>query len=196
MGDLFSRLSKSQWMAVGLLLFILLLFGLLVLAPVLQARAEYVATAEDLIFRLERLHRLVAQKDKWVGQLEQARRQNQQEQRFLSRDTPALASADLQTQIRTIVKEGGGELTSTQALPEEKEERFYRIAVKVRLTGSTHMLRDMFYRIESANPSLFVKNLNIRPIRINQSLGSDKYLNVDKLSIDFDVVGYMRAPAS
>ena len=113
---------------------------------------------------------------------------------MLSRDTAALASADLQTLIKEAVNSVGGELISTQVIPERKEEQFTRVAVKLRMTGSTQMLRDVLHSFESNRPLLFVENLNIRPIRNMQPQmpGRKPAKVVDKLSIDFDVVGYMR----
>ena len=113
---------------------------------------------------------------------------------MIARDTAALASADLQTRIKDTVNRAGGELISTQVIPERQEERFTRVAVKLRMTGSTQVLRDVLHSIESGAPFLFVENLNIRPIRIAQpQLPGRKPGKVeDKLSIDFDVVGYMR----
>jgi general secretion pathway protein M len=95
------------------------------------------------------------------------------------------------------VKQAGGELISTQVIPERKEEQFIRVAVKLRMTGSTQVLRDVLHSFESGtagNPILFVENLNIRPIRNMQPQfpGRKPPKVADKLSVDFDVVGYMR----
>ncbi|MFM8332389.1 MAG: type II secretion system protein GspM, partial [Candidatus Methylumidiphilus sp.] len=81
-----------------------------------------------------------------------------------------------------------------QVIPERKEEQFTRVAVKLRMTGSTQMLRDVLHNFESGQPILFVENLNIRPIRNMQPQlpGRKPPKAPDKLSVDFDVVGYMR----
>jgi general secretion pathway protein M len=97
--------------------------------------------------------------------------------------------------IKKMVTDAGGELISTQVIPERKEQQFTRIAVKVRMTGSTVALRDVLYALETGNPILFIENLNLRPIRIGQMRrpGAKAASVPDNLSVDFDVVGYMRA---
>ncbi|MBS1214897.1 MAG: ral secretion pathway protein [Proteobacteria bacterium] len=97
--------------------------------------------------------------------------------------------------IKESVTAAGGELISTQVIPERKEEQFTRIAVKVRMTGSTPVLRDVLHAFETRKPVLFVENLNLRPIRIIQPAGPGRKAGhvADKLSVDFDVVGFMRA---
>jgi general secretion pathway protein M len=67
-------------------------------------------------------------------------------------------------------------------IPEKNEENAVRIGVKIRLTGSSSMLRQVLQNFESGKPYLFIENLNIRPIRM------------PRLSVDFDVAGYMQAP--
>jgi general secretion pathway protein M len=99
----------------------------------------------------------------------------------------------LQTKIKEAVGNAGGELTSTQVIPERSEERFTRIAVKVRMNGSTEVLRQVLHAFESSTPYLFIENLNIRPIRMPRNPAAKNPQIPDKLSVDFDVVGYMQA---
>jgi len=163
-------------------------------APLLAINGGYSERIEELEFKLQKLRKTAAEKDYWLGRLEEIKKQGQTEGRLISRDTAALASADLQTLIKEAVNRAGGELISTQVIPERKEEQFTRVAVKLRMTGSTQMLRDVLHAFESGHPILFVENLNIRPIRNMQPQfpGRKPPKAADKLSVDFDVVGYMR----
>jgi len=167
-------------------------FGLL--APLLAINSGYAERIEESEFKLQKLRKTAAEKDYWLGRMEEIKKQGQTEGRLISRDTAALASADLQTLIKEAVNRAGGELISTQVIPERKEEQFTRVAVKLRMTGSTQMLRDVLHSFESGHPILFVENLNIRPIRNMQPQfpGRKAPKVADKLSVDFDVVGYMR----
>ena len=194
-GLLRNRPSNSRIAALGLLAATLVVVYLAVFMPFLSVESEYGDNIEDLQFRLQRFRKVAAEKDYWLGRLEEIKTQSQQEERFISRDTAALASADLQSLIKESVTGAGGELISTQVIPERKEEQFTRIAVKVRMTGSTQVLRDVLHTFETRKPILFVENLNLRPIRIIQPMGPGRKPGrvADKLSVDFDVVGYMRA---
>lgn len=184
--------SKSRLLALGLLLGVMTLLYLVIVAPLAGLAQEYNETAESAQFRLEKLRRVAAEKDSLIQRLEQVRADSQSDDSFLPRTTAALASAELQTQIKQAVGEAGGELTSTQVIPEHHEERFTRVGVKVRMNGSTDVLKDVLYRFESARPFLFVENLNIRPIRVPRNPALKNQPVPDKLSVDFDVVGYMR----
>jgi general secretion pathway protein M len=195
-----SRLNKSQAAALALLLAVIALFYLAVAAPLLEIAGGYAERIDDLEFKLTKMRKVAAEKEFWLARLEEIKRQGETEGRFISRDTAALASADLQTRIKEAVTQAGGELISTQVIPERKEEQFTRIAVKVRMTGSTPVLRGVLHSFEAGSPILFVENLNIRPIRIVQPRlpGANNANKAppkipDRLSVDFDVVGYMHA---
>lgn len=186
--------NKSRLTALGLLLVAVLAVYFLLFAPFFAVSGDYSERIDDLEFKLQKLRRTAAEKDLWLKRLEEIKQQSESEGRLISRETAALASADLQTQIKDAVNRVGGELISTQVIPEHKEEQFTRVAVKLRMTGSTQMLRDVLHSFEANKPLLFVENLNIRPIRNMQpQLPGRKPPKVaDKLSVDFDVVGYMR----
>lgn len=194
-GFLKLQLNKSRLLALALLLGVFVLVYLAVVTPLMEIGGGYADSIHDLEFRLQRFRKVGAEKDHWLGLLEQIKQQGKDKEQFISRDTAALASADLQTLIKKTVTNAGGELISTQVIPERKQDQFTRIAVKVRMTGSTVVLREVLYAFETGNPILFIENLNLRPIR----LGAIRQPGVkvpkipDRLSIDFDVVGYMRA---
>lgn len=180
---------------MALLLGVCALLYLLVINPLVKISGDYADSIEDLEFKLQRFHKVAAEKGHWLERLEEIKQQSADKEQFISRDTAALASADLQTLIKKTVTDAGGELISTQVIPERKDQQFTRIAVKVRMTGSTVVLREVLYAFETGNPILFIENLNLRPIRIGQArmLGGKPAKIPDRLSVDFDVVGYMRA---
>ncbi|SMF96953.1 general secretion pathway protein M [Methylomagnum ishizawai] len=187
------RINKSRLAALGLLFGVLAVVYFACLAPLLGLAREYGENIEELQFRLTRLSKIAAEKEGLVKRLEVIRAEGEQDDSFLARSTAALASAELQTQIKGAVSEAGGELTSTQVIPEHIEENFTRVAVKVRMNGGTNVLRQVLHNFESAKPSLFIENLNIRPIRVPRNpMAKGPQTLPDKLSVDFDVVGYMR----
>ncbi|WP_434101525.1 type II secretion system protein GspM [Methylocaldum gracile] len=186
------QLSKPQLLALGILVGAIALLYVVAIAPLVDLAREYGETVDDLRFRLQRYQKVAAEKDELLAKLEQIKTAGQQDERFIARDTAALASADLQSMVKEIVSQAGGELTSTQVIPERKEENFTRIAVKIRVNGSTDVLRDVLHSIETSKPMLFVENINIRPIRMPRNPATKQSQPVDKLSVDFDVIGYMQ----
>jgi general secretion pathway protein M len=185
--------NQSRLAALGLLLAVLGVLAFGVVAPLVGLSREYGESIEDLKFRLERLQKTASGKDALLQRLERMRAEGQNDTRYLEKNTAALASAELQTRIKQAVGDAGGELTSTQVIPERTEEQFTRIAVKVRMNGSTDVLRQVLHSFETAKPYLFIENLNIRPIRMPRNPAAKNPQIPDRLSVDFDVVGYMQA---
>ncbi len=198
--NLAERLSKpieintSKLAAVGLLLLLIALLIGGVVYPLMSLGQEYRERVEDLQFRLDRLQQVARNKDALTQRLERIKMLAQKNDAFLPTNTAALASAELQTRIKQTVSSAGGELSSTQVIPERNEENAVRIGVKMRLTGSTSMLRQVLQDFESGKPYLFIENLNIRPIRMPRNPRDKNPVIEDRLSIDFDVIAYMQAP--
>lgn len=193
-GFLENRLNNSRIYALGLLIGLVLIIILGILGPLYAIGNGYREQIDELQFKLQKMRKIAGEKDYWLNRLVEIKKQGKTEGRLIARDTAALASADLQTLIKEAVNKAGGELISTQVIPEHKEDQFTRVAVKLRMTGSTQVLRDVLHAFESGHPILFVDNLNIRPIRISQPVlpGRKPGKVADKLSVDFDVIGYIR----
>ena len=81
---------------------------------------------------------------------------------FLKGSTSALASAELQDQVRQVVEANGGRLISASANP-HKDDGAYRIATaSFQLNTSNANLRRMLHALETREPYLFNDNLVIR----------------------------------
>lgn len=184
------NLSRERWIALGLLAFSTLLLYVVVVGPLIDLAQEYSNSVEELEFRLARYRKVAAEKGYWTRHMEEIKQNSSVSEQYISRDTAALASADLQSLIKETVNTSGGELISTQVTPEQQEDQLTRISVRVRMNGSTRVLRDVLHAIESAKPLLWVDNVNLRPIRMPLRPGQKG--SADRLSIDFEVVGYMR----
>lgn len=102
---------------------------------------------------------------------------------------PGLAAARLQKRVKAVVAAAGGQLLSTQNLPPEAAGRFKRVTVNVKMRGSTEVLADVLYRLESATPLLFVDNLLVtsRITRVRRA----KPRGTAVLEVRFDLSGYL-----
>lgn len=186
--------NTSRLSAIGLLLLVLLLGYFAVIYPLMGVKQEYQETVDDLRFKLEHLQQVASGREALAQRLEKIRALAKQNDAFMPTNTAALASADLQTRIKQVVSEAGGELSSTQVIPERNEENAVRVGVKIRMTGSSGVLRQVLQSFESGKPYLFIENLNIRPIRMPRNPRDKNPVIEDRLSVDFDVAGYMQAP--
>ena len=184
-------LNSSRLSAVGILILALVLGYLVLIYPLMQIKQEYQDEVDNLRFKLQKLQQVAGGRESLTQRLENIRELARQNDAFLPTNTAALASADLQTRIKQVVSEAGGELTSTQVIPERNEENAVRVGVKIRMTGSSEVLRQVLQNFESKKPYLFVENLNIRPIRMPRNPRDKNPIIEDRLSVDFDVSGYM-----
>lgn len=187
-------LDSSRLSAVGILILVLVLGYLVLIYPLMQIKQEYQDEVDSLRFKLQKLQQVAGGKESLAQRLESIRELARQNDAFLPTNTAALASADLQTRIKQVVSEAGGELSSTQVIPERNEENAVRVGVKIRMTGSSEVLRQVLQNFESKKPYLFIENLNIRPIRMPRNPRDKNPIIEDRLSVDFDVSGYMQAP--
>jgi len=187
-------LDSSRLSAVGILILALVLGYLVLIYPLMQIKQEYQDEVDNLRFKLQKLQQVAGGREALTQRLESIRELARQNDAFLPTNTAALASADLQTRIKQVVSEAGGELSSTQVIPERNEENAVRVGVKIRMTGSSEVLRQVLQNFESKKPYLFIENLNIRPIRMPRNPRDKNPIIEDRLSVDFDVSGYMQAP--
>ncbi|MGZ5000611.1 MAG: type II secretion system protein GspM [Methylomonas sp.] len=185
----------QRWLAVGLLLAVVLVFVLAVLMPLLSTGLEYHDEKNDLLFRLQRQQKIAARKDSVVRNLEDLTAQFQAQGYFSTRDTEALASADLQNIVKTAIADAGGQLTSTQGLPGKMDKGFNRVAVRVRMTGNIETLRTVLHSLAVNVPVLIVDQLDITPVRGIRSRTSNKIEPNTQLNVSFEVVSFMRGGA-
>lgn len=184
--------NRDRWLAVSLLIVVIGLFYVVAVMPVLAIADNYQESIDDLEFRLERDKRLALQKDSVLKQVKEIKKQQASSNNFISRESTALASADLQKKVKSTITEAGGDLTSTQVIPGREEERFVRIGIKVRMSGNVEVLKSVLYELEAATPMLMIDSLNIRSVKRRRNRKTRRLEPSDKLNINFEVIGYMR----
>lgn len=81
---------------------------------------------------------------------------------FLKGTTSALASAELQDQVRQVIEANGGRLISASANPPKDEGAYRTATANFQLNISNVNLRRMLYALESREPYLFNDSLVIR----------------------------------
>jgi len=183
---------RPRWLALGLLGLVILLVIFIVIMPVLSMSWEYHERKQDLTFRLQRARQIVARKDSVIENIASIKKQYQAQNYFSTRNTEALASADLQKLIKTAISQMGGQLTSTQVLPQITDSGFQRVTVKVRMSGDIETLRGVLHEIESSAQVMLVDQIDIRPVRGKRNRKTRKIEASNKLNINFQVAGFMR----
>lgn len=184
----------QRWLAVGLLLFVVATVVFAIMLPLINMGLAYHEEKNDLLFRLQRQQTIAGREQQVSEAVEQIKQQFQEQGYFSTSSTEALVSAELQNIVKTAVSDAGGQLTSTQGLPGNLQNGFYRIAVKVRMTGSIEALVSVLNNIESAVPILVVDQLDINPVRGVRNSKTRQIEPSDQLNVSFQVVSFMRSP--
>lgn len=183
---------NQRWLALGLLGLVLLLLVFAVIVPLVSMGLDYHEQKQELSFRLQRAKQIVARKDSVIANIASIKKQYQSQNYFSSRNTEALASADLQKFIKSAVSQAGGELTSTQVMPKITESGFDRVTVKVRMTADAEGLRSVLHEIETAEQIMIIDQIDIRPVRGRRNRKTRQLEPSNKLNINFQVAGFMR----
>ncbi len=142
---------------------------------------------------LARHRRDAAARDELESQLRELRRARAASGRFLEGGSIELVAAEIQNRVKTLIDSHGASLKSMQALAPEEVDGFRKVTVRVNMTGDTQAFQKIFYAVETANPYLFLDNIDVRSRRPRARRGRPP--TQSDLQIRFDVSGYMRSEA-
>jgi len=184
--------NQQRWLALGLLLAVLTLLSAGVVTPLLVKILAYKEEIDDLVFEIQRYARNIESNRDIVEELRQTREEIAEQGYFAKQESVALASAELQTQIKDMVSRANGQLTSSQALPQRDEEQLTRISVRVNLTGTMEMLRQVLYELEYAKPLLVIDQLEVRPMPARRNRKTRQIEPSGKVSVNLEVSAFMR----
>ncbi len=191
-----SSAGQRRALALAILVVLLVVLAAAVVWPFTNRFEHYSQALEQLEFRLRRFSAVAASQAPLQDQVEALRQRWQAQDYLLARDTPALASADLQQLVSQAVGDHGGQLLSTQVLPPQPEDGFLRIGIKVRMTGNVEALRGVLNDLESGRPPLLVDSLQVQRSRQRfrrRSRGEPEVEPETLLEVDFELAAYMRA---
>ncbi len=192
--------QQQRWLAVGLLIIVSLIAGLLIIVPVVSKGWALHETKNNLVFKLQQYERILARKDAVLASQDKIKQQSAEQGYFNKQETEALASAEMQEFIKKIIVDAGGQLSSTQTIPStdnaiDSSTKFNRIIVRVSMTGNSDMLRTALYKIETSLPLMIIDQIDIRPVRGRRNRKTGQIEASNELAINFQAVSFMRKPA-
>lgn len=83
---------------------------------------------------------------------------------FLKGNTAALASAELQDQVKTLVESSGGRFISSTGMAHKDDGQYRTVAATFQINLGNANLRRLLHALETQEPYLFVDNLTIRSL--------------------------------
>jgi len=193
--EIVNNQQMQRWLAVGLLIAVVLIVGMVVIIPLISKSLELHDTKNNLVFRLQQYERILATKDTVIAGIAKIKQGHEKQGYFNSQKTDALASAEMQEFIKKAIVDAGGQLSSTQALPVSNKDKFSRITVRVRMTGNSEVLRAVLYKIETATPFIIIDQIDIRPMRGKRNRITRQIDPSNELNVNFQAVSFMRKPA-
>ena len=178
------RAWLQRLLAVALLgLLLAVVYGLGV-RPLVNAYSENeaaIAEARDLLAGFEGI---AASAGDLQGKLAEVTAWQAVQTFYLTRETDALAAADLQQRVKTTVNDNGGTLRSIQTLPGQKEGDFQRITLRLQMTATTEALFRIAYELETTDPFLFLDRVDIKA-RASRDAQAEP-----ALTVTLDLYGY------
>lgn len=181
-------------LSAGVLLLLLVAVGAVVFLPWWAQMQHYDERAVELTERLARFRALSARRPLLESQLQQVRLQHRKNEYYIDAATPAVAAAVLQRKVKQVAESSGGELLSTQNLPQNPAEKPMQIAIRVRMSGDVSGLVKTLHELEGGRPLLFVDNLSIRSRKKVRGRRKNRTV-VYRLDVRFDLSGYLRGDA-
>ena len=146
---------------------------------------------QELLARLDRTAATLEPVQQLIAKIQQDRSVTAQ---YLPQSTPALAAAELQQRLKTMVEAAGGTLQSIQALPPGEESDAVKVTISAVMNGDTNSLQKVLYSLESQTPLLFVDNLEVSARMIRPRLPNGRYATYTRMQLNtqFEVSGYLR----
>ncbi len=184
----------SRSLAVAILVAALAALWVLLAAPVTEKFEGYGRSISHSRELLVRHLQIAAQRARLETELEELRRAQSSTGRFLEGGGIELVAAEAQNKVKNLIDANGATLKSTQILPAQEKDNFRKLTIRVTLSADTEALQKIFHALETANPYLFLDNIDIRARRRRARRG--RSVSQGELQIRFDLYGYMRIEGS
>lgn len=176
---------QRRLLAIGVLALVVALLAGLVWLPIAYLERQGAALAAGQR-RVEELRARIPVRDELLARLRELEQSGNLEEALLAGSTPAVAAAQLQGDLSSLVAAMGGEVVTVQILEPEETPPFVRIGLRLTMTGDTATMRDLLYAIETRNPVLIVSGMNlVASAQEAADAAADPELNAT-----FEVYGY------
>ena len=132
--------------------------------PAWAQRIEHKQQQELLLRRIHNYQKQLARRPALEAELTKLEYTTATNRQLLDQPTAALAAAELQRQVRSLVERHGGRLQSSSVLPpqgQKMEAAFQRISLTLRLREDLSQLSRSLYELDQNSPRIFLDKLLI-----------------------------------
>jgi general secretion pathway protein M len=183
----------SRTVAVALLGIALLGAYRLIIAPLVTAYRDGQSRIEQAKELLQRYEALAEQRSLLADRLAEQQERAASAAGYLTGPSDALAAAELQDRVKSVVEGAGGELRSTQILPAEELEAdlgFRRATLRVHFVVTIEGLEETLYELETGQPYLIIDDVTVRQERARRRRSEPRAQPM--LDISLELFGYVR----
>ncbi len=177
----------QRLLAVAILSAVIIAVFTGIVRPVIENRATLEAERVDLGERYDRFRLVAAEGADLRRQLTILEGKSNLRAKFFVAQTYALAGAELQKQVNTIVRANNGTTRSVQTLPQEDDPQDGRFAVRATFTASIAKLQAILHALENSEKTLLVDRLEIRRPR---RAARNRTNLASNLSVSLVLLGY------
>ena len=186
--------ALSRTFAVVLLGLALVAAYRLIVAPLALAYQNGEARIEQLEGLLQRYEALAEQQPLLADHFDEQRELAAAAAGYLTGPSDALAAAELQDRVRSVVEVAGGELRSTQILPAQPLDGdlgFRRTTLRVQFVVAIEGLETTLYELETGQPFLIIDRVTVRQERVSRP-GRNAPAREPMLDVRLELFGYLR----
>jgi general secretion pathway protein M len=183
----------SRTLAVVLLGIALLGAYRLIIAPLVIAYRDGQSRIEQAKELLQRYEALAEQRSLLADRLAEQQERAASAAGYLTGPSDALAAAELQDRVKSVVEGAGGELRSTQILPAEELEAdldFRRTTLRVQFVVTIEGLEETLYELETGQPYLIIDDVTVRQERARRRRNQPR--DQPRLDVSLELFGYVR----
>lgn len=180
----------SRVLALGVLGLAILGSAQLVVGPLIAAFGGNASAIEEAENLLQRYRALAEHRPALAEQLSRQERLVSSAAGYLQGPSDALAAAQLQDHVKSVIEGAAGQLHSIEVLPArafEDDIGIRRAGVRIQFAATLVGLAETLYELESGQPYLLIERLSVREQR-----DRERHTGAP-LSIIFELSGYVRA---
>jgi general secretion pathway protein M len=179
--------KQSRGLAVGILVLVVVILGLLVAVPARLLHRHYDQALDSQVEYLGRYQRIVATRGEIQAALDQLKKLDGRKH-FLKNTGAALAASEIQELAKNLIESNSGRLISMQVVPQKEEGGYRRVTVNIQFYSNMSVLRKILYTLETAQPYLFVDNVSLRS-QLNAYYKPNPGVEPEMIA-QFDLSGY------
>lgn len=157
-------LTKTQHAASALGVFVLVvaLTYLICVLPAIALRTSLAARTEIVQLQHDKMSRAAVQIPQWQNGIAELRKTPADDTIFLSGGSQALAAAELQKYLESLIETHQGSLKTTRVMAPQNDGALPVVALQVQIGLGTEALQRILHAIESGRPILLLDNVLIR----------------------------------